>query len=115
MRPAQPGPLAGVRVLDLGQYIAGPAVAMMLADHGADVVRVDPPGGPRWPSPANGSAKARATRAGVSRRPSRSGSSPIAARISLMARSIRGWSTAATGRRVPVRADCPSGPPAAGR
>ena len=47
------GPLAGIRVLDLGQYIAGPAVAMMLADHGAEVVRVDPPGGPRWKSPAN--------------------------------------------------------------
>ena len=26
---------------------------MMLADQGADVVRVDPPGGPRWQSPAN--------------------------------------------------------------
>jgi len=46
------GPLAGIRVLDLGQYIAGPAVAMMLADHGADVVRIDPPGGRSWKSPA---------------------------------------------------------------
>jgi len=40
-------------VLDLGQYIAGPAVAMMLADHGAEVIRIDPPDGPRWKSPAN--------------------------------------------------------------
>ena len=47
------GPLTGVRVLDLGQYIAGPAVAMMLADHGAEVIRIDPPDGPRWKSPAN--------------------------------------------------------------
>ena len=47
------GPLAGVRVVDFGQYIAGPMAAMMLADQGADVIRVDPPGGPRWDSPAN--------------------------------------------------------------
>lgn len=46
------GPLAGIRVLDVGQYVAGPAVAMMLADQGADVIRIDPPGGPRWKSPA---------------------------------------------------------------
>src|SRR5579862_6099044 len=42
--------------------------------------------------PANCSAYARATRAGVSRRPSRSGSSPIANRISRTARSMRGRS-----------------------
>lgn len=46
-------PLAGVRALDFGQYVAGPAAAMMLADQGADVVRVDPPGGPMWSTPAN--------------------------------------------------------------
>lgn len=46
-------PLAGVTVVDFGQYIAGPAVAMILADLGATVVHVDPPGGPRWQSPAN--------------------------------------------------------------
>lgn len=45
-------PLAHVRVVDLGQYIAGPAAAMMLADQGADVIHIDPPGGPRWSSPA---------------------------------------------------------------
>ena len=50
---ARRGPLAGVRVLDLGQYVAGPAAAMMLADQGAHVIRIDPPGGPRWKSPAN--------------------------------------------------------------
>ena len=47
------GPLAGIRVIDFGQYIAGPAVGMILADQGAEVVRVDPPGGPRWRTPAN--------------------------------------------------------------
>ena len=46
-------PLKGVKVVDFGQYIAGPAVGMMLADLGATVVHIDPPGGPRWKSPAN--------------------------------------------------------------
>jgi crotonobetainyl-CoA:carnitine CoA-transferase CaiB-like acyl-CoA transferase len=47
------GPLAGLRVIDFGQYIAGPAAAMLLADQGARVIRVDPPDGPRWDQPAN--------------------------------------------------------------
>jgi len=42
------GPLAGLRVLDFGQYAAGPLAAVLLADQGADVIHVDPPGGPRW-------------------------------------------------------------------
>jgi crotonobetainyl-CoA:carnitine CoA-transferase CaiB-like acyl-CoA transferase len=46
------GPLAGVRVADFGQYVAGPLAGMLLADLGADVARVDPPGGPRWDTPA---------------------------------------------------------------
>jgi len=37
--------LDGIRVLDLGSYIAAPYCAMCLADHGAEVVRVEPPGG----------------------------------------------------------------------
>ncbi|WP_319456984.1 MULTISPECIES: CoA transferase [unclassified Mycobacterium] len=45
--------LDGLRVIDFGQYIAGPLAAMMLADNGAEVIRVDPPGGPRWRHPAN--------------------------------------------------------------
>jgi crotonobetainyl-CoA:carnitine CoA-transferase CaiB-like acyl-CoA transferase len=40
-------------VVDLGQYLAGPLCALLLADQGADVIRVDPPGGPRWDSPVN--------------------------------------------------------------
>lgn len=47
------GPLQGLRVVDFGQYVAGPLAAMLLADQGADVIRVDPPSGPRWASPAN--------------------------------------------------------------
>jgi len=47
------GPLDGLRVLDFGQWLAGPLVAAWLADAGADVIRIDPPGGPRWRHPAN--------------------------------------------------------------
>jgi crotonobetainyl-CoA:carnitine CoA-transferase CaiB-like acyl-CoA transferase len=47
------GALEGTRVIDFGQYIAGPMAAMLLADQGADVVRVEPPGGPRFDRPAN--------------------------------------------------------------
>lgn len=37
------GPLAGLRVLELGQLIAGPFAARMFAEFGADVVKVEPP------------------------------------------------------------------------
>ncbi len=37
--------LAGVRVLEFGQYIAGPLTGMLLADLGADVIKVEAPGG----------------------------------------------------------------------
>lgn len=46
-------PLTGVKVIDFGQYIAGPAVGMLLGDLGATVVKIDPPEGPMWNSPAN--------------------------------------------------------------
>lgn len=49
-QPARPAttaaaPLAGVRVLDFGQYIAGPGAAMTLGELGAAVVKVEPLGG----------------------------------------------------------------------
>lgn len=37
--------LQGARVLDLSQYIPGPFASLMLADFGADVVKIEPPGG----------------------------------------------------------------------
>lgn len=51
------GPLAGIRVLELGSFIAGPFAAQLLADLGAEVLKVEPPRGdqlrswgPRAPS-----------------------------------------------------------------
>jgi crotonobetainyl-CoA:carnitine CoA-transferase CaiB-like acyl-CoA transferase len=41
--PASQRPLAGVRVLELGALIAGPFCAKVLAEFGADVVKVEPP------------------------------------------------------------------------
>jgi len=39
------GVYSGLRVLDLSWGISGPLVGMLLADHGADVVKIEPPGG----------------------------------------------------------------------
>ena len=38
-------PLKGVRVIEFGQFIAAPAAAQVLADLGADVIKIEPPGG----------------------------------------------------------------------
>jgi crotonobetainyl-CoA:carnitine CoA-transferase CaiB-like acyl-CoA transferase len=43
--PGMPRPLAGIRVIELANFIAGPLAGTLLADMGADVVKVEPPNG----------------------------------------------------------------------
>lgn len=55
---ARQGPLAGLCVIEIASFVAGPLAGMTLGQLGADVIRVDPLGGAadrgRWPIAANG-------------------------------------------------------------
>ena len=42
--PPAPGPLAGIKVLELGQLVAGPFAARLLGEFGAEVIKIEPPG-----------------------------------------------------------------------
>jgi crotonobetainyl-CoA:carnitine CoA-transferase CaiB-like acyl-CoA transferase len=60
MKPSQ-GPLAGVRVLDLSAYIAGPYGCALLADLGCEVIKIEPPAGDnlrKYPSTLAGESRA---------------------------------------------------------
>jgi 2-methylfumaryl-CoA isomerase len=58
--PDTPGPLAGLRVLEISSFVAAPLGGMTLAQLGADVIRVDPIGGApdtvRWPLAPSGTS-----------------------------------------------------------
>ena len=56
------GPLAGVRVVELAGIGPGPFCGMLLADLGAEVIRVDRPGGPPAPVPLDKDVTSRGKR-----------------------------------------------------
>ena len=53
------GPLAGLRVVEFASIGPGPHCAMLLADLGADVLRIDRAGGNGWPNPVVDRGRAR--------------------------------------------------------
>src|SRR6188472_1155544 len=42
--PSTPGPLAGLRVVEMGQLLAGPFCGQLLGDFGAEVIKLESPG-----------------------------------------------------------------------
>src|SRR5271154_6779380 len=58
-----PGPLSGLRIIEIAGIGPGPFAGMMLADHGAEVIRVERPNGPPAMTPPPADILARGRRA----------------------------------------------------
>ena len=57
--PARTGPLVGLKVLEIGHGIAAPFCTRILADLGAEVIKIEPPGGDpfrRWGAAVDGNS-----------------------------------------------------------
>ena len=95
-RHCSTGPLAGLRVVELAAVGPGPYAGMMLADLGADVVRVDRPGGRQLGRPDASDPMLRGRRRVDANLKTESGRAPARAQA-----GRRGSSAAARSRRLP--------------
>ena len=89
-----PGPLAGVKVVELGVWVAGPAAAGLMADWGADVIKVEPPGGSTLITSAPQSAISPAAAGPATHTPSSTTFTPArgpAAEVALMSGGPAWW------------------------